>query len=613
MQCKWIVFIPVFLMNLIAVPNIKADEETIKLKPIPVKSARSTMTGENITSSITIITEEEIKEKQFITVSDLLTEQLGLDVVRTGPMGGLTNVFTRGSGSSSTLVLIDGVQVNSSSSGAFDFANLTVDNIERIEILRGPQSTLWGADAVGGVINVITKKGRGTPSHSISFEGGSFGTFKESIQSSGALGKFDYSIAASRIDSDGFSSANEDRGNSEDDGYENTTVSTKLGYNFQGNGRAEIIARYTRSLFQFDTFSFASNLPTDGGNRSATNAYYLAAPIQKTFAGWWDVSINPNLAYEYTSSFDPTFSNAHILSRTYTLDLQNNLDLGKYHSLIFGADLQIQNGVNQESSLNQSIYSQGYFMQGVFNYQDRFLFTGGFRHDLNSAFQNKTTYKFESSYRIRETGTRIRGAYATGFRAPSINDLFFPGFSNPDLKPEETDSWEAGLDQNLFGDRVRVGVVYFESNFTNLIQFDSVSSSVLNIGQADSKGVETEIDLKLTDNVNLAVRHTWNPTFDANDAPLARRAKHKFAATLRHNWRNKLHTLVSVRVRDGIRDGSGDTGAFSTVRAVMSYQLTKNLKITARGENLFDKSYEEIPGYGTAGVSGYSGFTYFLN
>ena len=167
-----------------------AAENEESLEPIEIMATRTSIEEENPASALTIITQEEIQQKQYMQVKDILREQLGINVVNTGPLGSQTSVFMRGAGSQSTLVMIDGVQVNINTSGGFNFANLQMDNIERIEILRGPQSTLWGADAVGGVINIVTKKGKGKPSHSISFEAGSFETYKETLTSSGAIGNF---------------------------------------------------------------------------------------------------------------------------------------------------------------------------------------------------------------------------------------------------------------------------------------------------------------------------------------------------------------------------------------------------------------------------------------
>ncbi|SVD95223.1 uncharacterized protein METZ01_LOCUS448077, partial [marine metagenome] len=182
--------------------------EIQNLKEIKVTSSRETLTAEDIPASLSVFTEKEIIEKQFSTVEDLLRGELGLDVVQSGSNGAQTSVFMRGAGSTSTLVIIDGVEVNAGTTGLFDMGDLTVENIERVEVLRGPQSIQWGANAVGGVINIVTKKGKGTPTHTLSFEGGSYRTFRESLRSSGSIDKTDYSVSASLLTSRGFSTLN---------------------------------------------------------------------------------------------------------------------------------------------------------------------------------------------------------------------------------------------------------------------------------------------------------------------------------------------------------------------------------------------------------------------
>ncbi len=603
------------LLFLSGAASVHAADDPILLKPLSVTTTRTLSSAEDIPTSITIITEEEIKEKQYTQVLNLLREEVGIEVVQSGPLGTTSSVFMRGAGSASTLVLIDGVQVNSNTLGSYNFADLTVENIEKIEILRGPQSTLWGSDAVGGVINIITKRGKGKPTHSLSFEGGSFGTFKETLNSSGDLNFMDYSFSVSRTDSEGFSAANENRGNPEKDGYENTTVSTRLGRNFLEDGRVDFVGRFTKSLVDFDASS-----TTDGNRSSKTDSFYLALPIQKAMMDRWDLKINPTLAYDFTrsSNFDGPLAISFILNRTHGVDVQNNVEINKYFSTTFGFEYEVRNAVNEGGNIRETIKNKGYYLQTQFHYGKSIALTAGFRHDVNSVFKDPTTYKFEAAYRFQQTGTRIRGAYATGFRAPTLNELFFPTFGDPSLKPEESKSWEVGLDQKLMDDKVNIAVTYFETDFENLIFFASLPISPFfkaqNIAEATSKGVETAIDLNLLEDLSLTLRHTWNQTADGDDSPLPRRAKQKFTVTLQHNWKNKLNTLVSVRVRSGARESfSPDIGGFTTVRTALSYKVNKNLKITARGENLFNEDYEEVFGFGTAGISGYGGFTWTFN
>lgn len=594
-----------------AAPLLAAGN-SVSLKPLSVTRTKTSDTP----SPITVITEKEIKEKQYTQVLNLLREEVGMEVVQSGPLGTATSVFMRGAGSSSTLVLVDGVQVNGNTTGAFSFSDITIDNIEKIEILRGPQSTLWGSDAVGGVINIITKRGQGKPTHSISFEGGSFGTFKESLNSSGDLDFMDYSFSVSRTDSDGFSAANENRGNTENDGYENTTVSTRLGRKFLGDGRVDFIGRFTRSFVDFDNFGFV-----DGTRFSKTNSFYLALPIQKSMTKRWDLKVNPTLAYDFLTSFNPgsTSRESHILNRTHGVDVQNNVEINKFFSTTFGYEYESRNGVNEGSALRDTIINNGFYVETQCQCGERLLLTAGFRHDINSVFEDPTTYKFSGAYRFQKTGTRVRGAYATGFRAPTLNELFFPNFGTPTLKPEESKSWEVGLDQNLVGDKVIIAVTYFETDFENLIETVDLGVFVFraqNVAKATVKGVETSISIVLPQNFRASTSYTWLKARDDDGEPLQRRAEHNFSVNLNHTWREKLNSLVGVRVRSDTRSnstGTRITSAFTTVRAALSYQVNKNLKLTARGENLFDENYEENFGFGTAGVSGYGGFTWTFN
>jgi vitamin B12 transporter len=605
-------FILLLFLFLIFNPG-KAISQGVKvLQTLTIEATRENLPLEDLPTSVSVITRKDIEEKNYINVEDMLREELGLDVVQSGTLGGNTTVFMRGAGSSSTLVMVDGVQVNSNTTGAFDFANIQADNIERIEILRGPQSTVWGADAVGGVINIVTRKGKGKPRHYFSFEGGSFTTFKETLGSSGGIGDFDYSVSASRTDTEGFSSANEKNGNTEKDGYQNTSLSARTGINFmQGNARAEFIGHYIRNHVEFDDFVFGTG-NIDGPPYSSQEAFSITTPFTFNVADWWDIKLSPSFAYEEVRSRNQTFGDSDIISRNHSVDLQNNFNFADYYSVILGGEYQNRNGVNEGSSIDSDLDNKSVYLQGVFDYQGEIVLTGGFRHDVNNKFDDVTTYKFEAAYRFKKIGTRIRAAYGTGFRAPTINDLFFPGFSNPDLKPEENKSWEIGLDQSLFDGKVNFSTVYFDSNYDNLIQFSFATFRPENIGKVSSKGVESSLDLQLPNNFSLGLSYTWNEAIDDSTGDqLRRRAEHKFHANLFHNWCDKLKSTLGLTFRGETNDGSsGALNPYVVVRASLIYQYNKNLKLTLRGENIFDEEYEEVVGFGTAGVSGFAGFTY---
>jgi vitamin B12 transporter len=595
--------------------TVHAEGNEESLKAIEITATRTSVEDENPASALTVITQEEIKKKQHMQVKDILREQTGINVVNVGPMGGTTTVFMRGAGSQSTLVLIDGAQVNSNTTGSFDFSDMQMDNIERIEILRGPQSTLWGADAVGGVINIVTKRGQGEPRHFLSFEAGSYSTVKATLGSSGAVGKFDYTASVSRTDSDGFSAFNEDRGATENDGYENTTFSSRLGHHFLKDGRIELIGRYTKAKNAFDGFNFAPPGPVDAPNHLARREnFFIALPIEKSITPQWDARLSTNFSYDELDTKDPTFGDSVILSRTSSLDFQNNVSFGKYISAILGFEYQMTDGNNRTSNFSLENRSQGYYLQGNLNWQEQAFLTVGIRQDINSQFEDPFTYKVEGAYRINSWGTKLRGSVATGFRVPSVNEVLFPFFGNPNIQPEKSKNWEVGFEQKLFNNQVTLGSNFFHLDFEDLIVFDFVTFIAQNIGSATSKGIETFFNFQIQKNLELITNYTWNQATDNSDGSLLpRRPRHILSATLAHTWKNKLDSLVTVNHRSEMESGGGVVGERTVVRAALAYQLNKDWKLTARGENLFNEKYEESFQFGTAGISGYAGFVFSFN
>ncbi len=560
-------------------------------------------------SAVTIITQKEIRNKKHFQVQDLLREQLGISTVQTGPFGSTSSVFMRGANSSGTLVMIDGVQANLTTSGGFNFSDLNLENVERIEILRGVQGTLWGSDAVGGVINIITKKGTDKePEHYFGAEGGSFGTSKVRAGSSGDLGFLDYSIAASRTDSEGFSSIDENRGATERDGYENTTVSTRIGKNFLGDGRVDFIGRYTHSYSEFDDSFFV----VDNNDNSQEDEWYIAVPIEKQITDWWHARLNMNYGQNElnTRGSFPSF----IISRTYTADFQNNFRINEYFSAVAGFEHQTTNGQNFSNGLKGQNDAQGYYVQANFSYDDRLLLVAGFRQTVNSLFDDALTYKFEGAYKLNDYGTKIRGAYATGFRAPTFNELLFPFFGNPNLKPETTDSWEVGLRQELWDGRVVIDTTYFDVDYDDLIVFRSIGGvfSAFQIDAASARGFETSGSFQVHQNFNVSVTHTYMDSLDLNfRTQLPRRPENIYTVNLHWTPCESFDALFSVHTRGAsfsTSPANGPVSGNSVGRLALAWRPTDYLEVTGRIENLWDEDYEMAVPFGTPGVSGFAGF-----
>jgi len=584
------------------------------LKPMVINSTRYFETLEGYAGSATVITREEIEKSGKPTVAELLRNYTSLEVVQTGPRGGSTTVFMRGANDDNTLVLIDGVQVNSNTLGSYNFANTTTDNVERIEILRGPQSTVWGADAVGGVINIITKKGKGGPSHFVSFEGGSFSTFTETAGSSGSKDNLDYSLSVSRTDSDGFSSVSGERfGATEDDGYQNLTLSGRMGYQLPGDGKIDLIGHYFKADLDIDNFQ-ADNTPRQDRDES----FNLSLPISKSIFPWWNVRFLPSYFYDVVKDAQAT-SESRIYNRNVTLDLQNSLYPTDYLTVVFGMEYQKLGGQNVLNGFDHDTHNNGYFLQTRFDYNNRIILNGGFRHDVNSEYEDSTTYKFEGAYRFLTTGSKIHAAYATGFKAPTFNQQFFPNFGTAGLIPEKSKGWEAGVNQDFLDGAVKLGMTYFEVRYTNLIETINTGGNnfrARNVSRAKTSGIETSITATLPYDFSLGMNHTWLEAVNGEGVQLQRRAKHNFAANLTHVWREKLTTMLGVRVRSGVRTNSTGTqrvDGYTLWHASFAYQLTQDLKLTGRIENLFDEDYEELFGFGTPGIAGYGGLVYNFN
>ena len=575
----------------------QAEGAVEKLESIEITSNRLKTSIEQYAGSATVITEEEIKQSGKIHVGDILRDALGVDLRQSGPMGATSTLFLRGAGSESTLVLIDGVQVNSNTLGSYNFADLNVDNVQKIEILRGPQSTLWGSDAVGGVINIITKKGSGKPATYASFEGGSFSTYKETIGASGQNGRLDYSVTASRTDSAGFSARNLN----ENDGYENTTLSARGGANLEGVLRIDFIGRYSASDVDID----ALNGGDDFTRQSGTKTFNVSLPINKQITDWWDITFRPSYFYEVARDAQATKEDA-IYSRNITLDLQNNIEINENVSTVFGMEYQRLAGHNVLQNFKHDNHNYGFFMQARMNWMEAWSFTGGFRKDLLSEFEDPLTYRFEGAYRIASTGTKIHTSYSTGFRAPTFNQQFFPNFGRAGLKPEESKGWEAGVKQSLLEDRVHFDITYFETRFTNLLITPPPTFALVQVGTAKTNGTETEIRAQLPYRSQISINHSWLEARDGNGTKLANRSKHRFSTQLSKDFGKDFNLLVGLR----FRSRAGTVDPFKTVRIAAKYQVTSQLKLTARIENLFDEHYEEVSTFSTAGVSGYAGFVY---
>ena len=624
-------------MLLISIPlSLSAQEKEVTLEKVVVTATRVETPVEEIASSVTVISSEEIRRKQKPTVLEVLRGTPGLDVVQTGGVGSQTSIFLRGANSEHTLVMIDGVEINDpiSPGRSYNFANLAVDNIDRIEIIRGPQSTLYGSDAIGGVIHIITKKGEGKPKFYLSAEGGSFTTFRETAGVRGGNKWVNYSIGISRFDTEGISAANKKDGNYERDGYENTSLSARLGFTPLENLDIDFILRYIDAKTEIDNFGGVGG--DDPNNIAKSKQFLFKTQVGLSlFDHFWDQKMGfaiTNHDTDYKNKKDAQhpfdFEKGSFDGEFLKFDWQHTLNLHKTNALTFGFEYEEEKGKSKyywESlwgpglSLfpKEKANIKGYYIQDQIRLWERFFTTIGVRIDDHSRFGTETTYRIAPAYLIKETDTKIKGTFGTGFKAPSLYQLFAPAtlwgpIGNKDLKPEKSKGWDFGIEQDLLKHKVSLGATYFRNDFKDLIDFD-FSKGYVNIAKAKTEGIELFASVKPIDNLTARINYTYTDTEDKKTGkPLLRRPRNKMGFDLNYHFLDKGNLNLGA-IYVGKRDDwkpypvRGRIGGYTLLNLAASYDITKNFQIFGRVDNLFDKDYEEVSGHGTPGLSFFGG------
>jgi vitamin B12 transporter len=581
--------------------------ETVEVEEVVVTASRLAEPLEETTSGVIVITAEEIEASGAQLVPEVLRKVADLNITQNGGPGKTSEVLMRGGAPRHTLVMVDGVKVNSPTTGGFDFAGLDVRDIERIEIVKGPQSTMYGSEAIAGVINIITKKGRGKPRVTASVEGGSFGTFKPSLGVSGSSGALDYRFNASYLRTDGISAV---RVGTEDDGYENVYFSGKVGARLGEKAEVEVAGNYYYDRTELDRFDFFLGPVDDLFYVTWGHHHTVSGKLKLYLVDRWEQVITVSRASDLWRSRNPgvAFLNSDIETFRDTVEWQHNLFLTDGYTLTAGVEYREEEGENT-GNFNRTIDNLALYLNNKLSLFDGALvLNAGVRNDDHETFGSETTYRVGALVNLEDSGLRIRGSYGTGFRAPSFNELFFPFFGNPDLKPEESEAWEAALEKD-FGERVTASVAYFHQEYENLIEFDPSTFLAGNVAEARVEGVETGVTVHATDRVDVGVHYTH---LDAEDETtggrLNRRPEDKVVVTADYSGEGFSLNADYVYVGEVFDVPAGrDLDAYSLVNVAGSYDVTDNLALFARIENLFDEDYETAGDFNSPGFSVYGG------
>jgi vitamin B12 transporter len=622
-------------------PRAEAGE-SVRLDPVVVTGTQVAVPASELPSAITVIDREEIESRQITDVQQLLRTVPGLSVTQSGARGGVTSVFPRGGNSNFSLVLVDGVPVNNAG-GGYDFSDLTTDNIERIEVIRGPQSALYGSNAIGGVIQIFTRRGRGPLQGDVSLTGGSFDTFEGRGAVSGGTEHFGGSLGMGYVSTSGHLPINND--------YRDFTISSGLDYQPLEALKLAFSARYSDSHFEFPTEGAGDRFgPLDPDQFQDRQRLVLSQRTTHAITRWWEHVLllgynrNDSLFRDPQNDVPTDFADSRTDSEEQRLFLNYfwNLSLPEFYRIgttwSLGIEAQ-EEKLDQRStfgttttSVDPSRSQEGYYTQFLFNWRKQATLLTGVRVEDSSVFSVDTNPRVAASYTLPWLQTKLRGGYATGIRAPSFIENFGTGspfvVGNPNLKPEQSESWEIGLDQPLLDGRMVLTATCFANTFKDLITFVSGNTpNFLNIQEAESSGVEAGFQAFLPWQLRLDGSYTFLETKVLDDGgiggtffppgqPLLRRPKHQGSVGLSYLGTRVTVSLFTKVVGDSIDRDFSQPGSprvtlpgYTTVDLAASYAVAQNIwglrsiRLQGKIENLLDEDYEEAFGFSTPGFS----------
>jgi vitamin B12 transporter len=590
-----------------------AQSETAQVDPVVVSATRTDIPLDRSPASVSEIGAEEIEIKQTQRVSDALREVPGLSVVQTGTAGQLTSVFMRGLPSEDLQVLFDGIPINQGLSGAMNFADLTVDNISRIEVARGPQSTIYGPRALSGAIQIFSNPGQGPPGVTLTAEGGSYQTGRETLQSSGGAAGFDYSVGASRIDTENARPNND---------YRNSAVLADVGWSPVSELRIGTVLTYSLS----DAGDPNTTSDPHLFDRLLTERWLVAPHIDLHIADWWDHRLIFDYDHERqvnNPNVDGFVGPTRALFERTQIDYQNNLRPTSWLTLTSGlfysaVDLGQERPfvVFGPTFIHDQTEDDAAFLQAALDIYDFLLVVGG-RLDQFNEFGDVWTYRVAGSYKIDKTNSTLHGSAATGFSPPSSQDKIFG--NNFDLNPEKDFGWEIGLEQRLYGNRVAFDATYFHNDLSNVIGFNG-RFKTFNLGEAETQGVETELRAQPITDVTLRASYTYldarkTSAADVSQplgARLPRRPRNEVYVSASYLWCKKLRTTIEakwVNAREELNFGQPnfDIEDYNFVNFLAEYQINAHLSIYGRVDNLTNEHYSEVFGFPALGRVAYGG------
>ena len=619
--------------SVVAAPDTKEENRE---DSIIVTALRTPQPLAQLPSAATVLDRARIEAHGSLRLVDLIKDQAGVAIARSGGVGGQSQLRMRGGEANHTLVLINGVRANDPA-GADEllWEHLKATEVERIEIIRGPQSALWGSDAMAGVVNIVTRQGEEGISGRLHGEYGSFATYRLGGGLSGGTDKVSLSVGADYVDSRG---SNVSRQDAEKDGYDNLSLSARGGFAFSDTVRLDAFARHMDATNEFDPIDWATGLPSDGDRVTKTRNTHLGVALK---ADLWGGRINQQFQFGYTDTSNENFANCADDGTTaadvLVLSSQTGIRLAEGHQMTLAVDYTEtdyrQRGLATpwgDPNQDQSMDNLGLLTDYVWTPDDRLSLSASVRHDDNSDFRNITTWRTGVSYQAA-ANTRLRAAAGTGQKAPTFTERF--GFfsdqflGNPDLTPERATHFEGGIDQDLANGQARIAATFFYTKLKNEIDgfvFD-LDSFLFTAANKDNKsrrlGLELDAGYTPSGNWLIAANYTWTKAQEQDAAgnwqPELRRPRHAGSIFIQYSWAEG----ASVNLNASFTGDADDMffppwplqaemvtlKNYVLVSVSAEVPLTEHVSVTGRIENAFDDSYEDVFGFANPGIGAYIG------
>ena len=567
--------------------------------PVLVTATRTAQTADASLAAVTVITRTDIEQSQAQSVPELLTGVAGIDASVAGGHGKVTSLYMRGTNDDHVVVLVDGMRLGSATLGTYSWEFLPLDQVERIEIVRGPRSSLYGADAFGGVIQILTRKGEAGVRHGASAGYGTYDSRDYAANLTGATGGTHYSVAAARRSTDGINArrpAQEFVGGPlysepDTDGYTNDSSSMRVGHRFSAGTEIEAHLLHTQGHTAYD-----------GSFVNETDFIQNVAGTQLRFApsATWDMALRAGRSRDETDNFkDGAYVTTFNTARR-QVSWQNDLTLAPKQLFTFGIDRQTDRVESSDLYNTTSRRIVGYFVQHQASFaRHELLF--GLRRDDTYDYGTQDTGNIAWGYAIDGERLRVVASYGTAFKAPTFNQLYNPFVGNPALRPEEAESVELGLRGKT--ERLRWDVRTFLTNVDNIIVFQPPTYQAVNLNRARIRGLETEVAMKTARN-HIGLNATLlDPQEVETDTLLPRRAKRSVRLDATHTigrWQFGGDWLMQSYRYDDPQNMTRISG-YGLLNLRTQYAWTKDWFVRARFDNVFDKEYETAATYNSLG------------